>query len=170
MTMPTTIDPVAIQQNAERLVHSFLEPLNAHSWEGVREITSSDMRHQLLPRSLGRPSRTRDEWLSALDRYSGLMPNLKITLEGDVLGGADFACFHVRNCYPCRDVGAHVSIQATGQGSTANGIRYQNEYFFVLRTRSNDDGESHIITVDEMCDSSAINAFTEKMATASKSG
>jgi hypothetical protein len=73
------------------------------------------------------------------------MPNLKITLEGDVLGGADFACFHVRNCYPCRDVGAHVSIQATGQGSTANGIRYQNEYFFVLRTRSNDDGESHII-------------------------
>jgi ketosteroid isomerase-like protein len=67
-------------------------------------------------------------------------------------------------------MGAHVSIQATGQGSTANGIPYRNEYFFVLRTRSNDDGTNHIISVDEMCDSAAINAFTEKMATASKSG
>jgi hypothetical protein len=97
MTVPITIDSAAIQQDADHLVHSFLDSMNAHNWEAVHKMTSLDMRHQLLPRSLGRPSRTRDEWLSALDRYSGLMPDLKITLEGDVLGGADFACFHVRN-------------------------------------------------------------------------
>jgi hypothetical protein len=95
--MPASSSP----EDAHRLALAFVDATSAHDWAALRQITSREMRHQLLPRSLGRPARTRDEWLGTWETYLGLIPDISMKLEGEILAGDGFACFRVRSsCFP----------------------------------------------------------------------
>jgi hypothetical protein len=61
-----------------RLATKFFDAYTTHNMKAVAGCLSEDFVHTLLPRSLGRPSRNKQEWLTFMTPFTVMIPDLKV--------------------------------------------------------------------------------------------
>ncbi|KAJ7262906.1 hypothetical protein C8J57DRAFT_1630658 [Mycena rebaudengoi] len=123
---------------AKQLARDFLHALTAKDAEKLSALVSDDFTVQVLSASVGFPALNKEQWIQTELRVNAVVPNLKFE-EPDEIMVADNA----------------IVLHTKVHGSTDTGMKYSNEFIYILRI--NKDGK--ISSTTEFVDSKAVEAL-----------
>jgi hypothetical protein len=78
------------------LARDFLDAIINKDWDKFRELTTPDLTQQILPQSFGRPACDRETWITQLKDTRAMIPDWRITIQGQVVGDEKGVSFYVR--------------------------------------------------------------------------
>jgi ketosteroid isomerase-like protein len=84
-----------MQNEVEKLPYLIFDAINAPDWDTVCSLVTDDMTQQVLPRSLGHPAQSLEEWIGTFSRAHELIPDFKATVDQVLSASENAVCFHV---------------------------------------------------------------------------